>query len=187
MDDGDDVRCRSSPTSSDEAASHQERPSNTPPDRDWFARASRILARILEEWGRCFRAWNASGGVSVPESTTQRNPSPNEVADAILDSIHCCVAAVGVSLVHDLDLSASPPMSTSSGDVDCLNQKQGGSGIRPCAKPRAGTEEATAPLHLPVAKALRRVGEVVTIAAGVDLLGESLWQRCSSLLTSPNM
>ncbi|CAM9584868.1 unnamed protein product, partial [Laminaria digitata] len=191
MEDGDEPRCRTSPPAADGAASRQERALNSPPHRDWFARASGILSRILEEWGRCFHAGNASRGVPVPESITLRDPSPDEVAEAILDSIHCCVAAIGVSLVHDLGSSASPPWkSSSSGDADLSKRKAGGSGIGQnqglCAKSGTGTGEATAPLHLPAAKALRRVGEVVTIAAGVEVLGEALWQRCSSLLAGPN-
>lgn len=193
MEEGDGARCRTSPPVADEPANRQERSLNSSPGRDWFARASHILARVLEDWGRCFRARIASGKVPVPESTTQRDPSPDEVAEAILDSIHCCVAAIGVSLVDDLGLSTSPAlawMSPSSGDADFLNQKSGGRGITQNrglrAKSGTGVDEATAPLHLPAAKALRRVGEVVSIAAGVEVLGEALWQRCSSLLAGPN-
>ena len=167
---------------------------NSPPDRDWFARASRILARVLEEWAGSFRAGNASEELPAPESTTQKDPSPDEVAESILDSVHCCVAAIGVSLIDALGLSTSSRpnawMSTSSGDADLLNQKPGGSVIAQNhgqrAKSGTGADEATAPLHLPAAKALRRVGEVVTIAAGVEVLGEALWQRCSSLLAGPS-
>lgn len=192
MEEGDGARCGTSPPVADEPVNRQERSLNSSPGRDWFARASHILARVLEEWGRCFRARNASGKVPVPESTTQRDPSPDEVAEAILDSIHCCVAAISVSLVGDLGLSAPPPFawtSPSRGDADLLNRNSGGSGITQNhglrAKSGTGTDEATAPLHLPAAKALRRVGEVVSIAAGVQVLGEALWQRCSSLLTGP--
>lgn len=194
MEEGDGARCRTSPPATDEPASRQERPLNSPPCRDWFARASRILADVLQEWRQHLRAGNASGEVPVPESTTQREPSPDEVAEAILDSIHCCVAAIGVSLVDDLGLSTSSPpfawLPTSSGDADLLNRSPGESGIAQNhgqrVKSGTGADEATAPLHLPAAKALRRVGEVVTIAAGVEALGEALWQRCLSLLAGPN-
>ena len=194
MEEGDGARCRTSPPATDEPANRQERPLKSPPCRDWFARASRILAGVLEEWHQQLRAGNASGEIPVPESTTKRDPSPDEVAEAILDSIHCCVAAIGESLVDDLGLSTSSPpfawMPTSSSNADVSNRSPSGSGIAQNHGPRAdsstGADEATAPLHLAAAKALRRVGEVVTIAAGVEALGEALWRRCSSLLAGPN-
>ena len=121
-----------------------------PPDRDWFARATQLLSHVVEDWKR-----RVSGGEGA---------SPEEVAEAILNSVHCCVAAVGASL----------PLS-SQGNRDTLSDAPSGASGLP------------APLDPPVAQAFRRFGEVVTITAAADhSIGEAMCGRCSSLLANPS-
>lgn len=124
-----------------------------PPDRDWFARTTQLLSHVLEEWKRDVR-----GGEGA---------SPEEVAEAILNSVHCCVAAVGASLLLPHE--------------SC----QGNGGVHLDAP--SGMGRLPTPFDPPVAQAFRRFGEVVTIAAGADnSVGEAIYRRCSSLLASPN-
>ena len=120
------------------------------PGRDWFARATHVLTQVLGEWKQGLDAGDGSPGV--------QGASSEEVAEAILNSVHCCVAAVGASL---------------------LAPRQG-----ECS----GIDGLPAPLDLPAAQAFRRIGEVVTISAGTDLsIGEAIFRRCSSLLENPNL
>ena len=124
-----------------------------PPDRDWFARAIQLLSHVLEEWKRRTR-----GGEGA---------SPEEVAEAVLNSVHCCIAAVGASL----------PLPRQSG--------LGGGGLHSAAPSSAC--RLSAPVDPPVAQAFRRFGEVVRITAEADhSVGEAICGRCSSLLANPS-
>lgn len=124
-----------------------------PPDQDWFARATQLLSQVLEEWKRRVR-----GGEGA---------SPDEVAEAILNSVHCCVAAVGASL----------PLSSQS----CQGNTDAPSGAP------SGVSGLPAPLDPSVAQAFRRFGEVVAITAGADhSVGEAICGRCFSLLANPS-
>ncbi len=131
------------------------------PDRDWFARATHLLTQILEEWKQGFLAGEGSPGVQAA--------SAEEVAEAILNSVHCCVAAVGASL-----LLPHQPGHANEGAIR--------------GQERSGMDVLPAPLDLPTVQAFRRIGEVVTIAAGAELsIGDAIFRRCSSLLlANPN-
>lgn len=125
-----------------------------PSYQDWFARVTQLLSHVLEDWKR-----RARGGEGA---------SPEEVAEAILNSIHCCVAAIGASLL---------PRQSCHGSGD----------VRSDALSGMGMVGLPAPLDLPVAQAFRRFGEVVTITARADhSVGEAICRRCSSLLANPN-
>lgn len=125
-----------------------------PPDRNWFARATHLLSHVLEEWKLRFRDGEGA--------------SPEEVAEAILNSVHCCVAAVGVS--------QPLPCQSGLGNGSVHSDAPSGMGGLP------------SPLDPPVAQAFRRFGEVVTITAGADhSVGEEICRRCFSLLANPNM
>lgn len=124
-----------------------------PPDRDWFARATQLLSQALEEWKRHVR-----GGEGAP---------PGEVAEAILNSVHCCVAAIGASLPL--------PRQSCQWNGDALS-----------AAP-SDVRGLPAPLDPSVAQAFRRFGEVVTIAARADYsIGDAICGRCTSLLANQN-
>lgn len=125
-----------------------------PPDRDWFARATQLLSHVVEDWKR-----RVSGGEGA---------SPEEVAEAILNSVHCCVAAVGASLPL--------PRQSGQGDGDTHSDAPSSASRLP------------APLDPPVAQAFRRFGEVVRITAGADhSVGKAICGRCFSLLANPSV
>ncbi|CAM9644384.1 unnamed protein product [Ectocarpus fasciculatus] len=147
------------------------------PDRTWFSRATQILRQILEEWKRQrFPAVGREGG------SPGLGPSPEAVAEAILNSVHCCVAAVGASLVFPT--SGKPGSAKRQQDLDRNVGAEGG-GLE-AGVGMTKEEGLTGPLDLPVAQALRRIGEMVGVAAGLDQLGDALLRRCSSLLAKPN-
>lgn len=131
------------------------------PDRDWFARATHLLTQVLGEWKQGFHAGESSPGA--------QGASPEEVAEAILNSVHCCVAAVGASL-----LLPHQPGDANEGTIH--------------EKGLSGMDGLPATLDVPAAQAFRRIGEVVMIAAGAELsIGKAIFRRCSSLLlANPN-
>lgn len=147
------------------------------PDRTWFSRATQLLRQILEEWKRQrFPAAGREGG------SPGLGPSPEAVAEAILNSVHCCVAAVGASLVFPM--SGKPGSAKRQQDLD---RNVGAEGVgREAGVGMTKEGGLTGPLDLPVAQALRRIGEMVGVAAGLDQLGDALLRRCSSLLAKPN-
>lgn len=146
--------------------------------RNWFSRATSLLQQILGECSRCFRSKEALPG---------RGASPEQVAEAVLNSIHCCVAAVAATLLSSrqsspvYSASGSPGSSTRGTDGEDAEGKEG---AYPGESP--GMKGMLTLLDLPVARAFQRIGEVVTRSAGTDLLGEALFRRCSSLLSNPN-
>lgn len=158
-----------------EAGGHSNPPSM--PNRAWFSRATQLLRQILEEWKRqCFPAAGRKGG------SPGLGASPEAVAEAILNSVHCCVVAVGASLV--IPTSGKPGSAKRQQGLD---KNVGAEGVgRQAGVGMTNEEGLIAPLGLPVVQAFRRIGEVVGVAAGLDQLGDALLRRCSSLLAKPN-
>lgn len=204
MEDDDDTSCCMHPSTTDEESTKRKRHLGWPPGRDWFARTAHLLSRILQDWEHAFRARNTSTPaqalsghrspeIQVPEST-RMDVSPEDVAEAVLNSIHCCVAAVGVSTGQDLCVAplppspSHPPVSTASGTPCAPAREPGGGGQMGnkdlCPESTSKTDEAATLLGLPAAHAFRCIGEVVSIAAGLEALGEALYQRCCSLLVN---
>lgn len=147
------------------------------PDRAWFSRATQLLRQILEQWKR--QRFPAAGReVDSPGL----GASPEAVAEAILNSVHCCVAAVGASLV--IPTSGKPGLAKQQQDLD---RNVGVEGVvREAGVGMTNKRGPTGPLGVPVAQAFRRIGEAVGVAAGLDQLGDALLRRCSSLLAKPN-
>lgn len=152
---------------------------SSPHGRDWFARVAHLLTQVLEEWKESFHA----GGIS-PEV---RRASPQALAEAILNSVHCCVAALGASLLLPHQPCQGPPGSSKPGLAEPKpdrGRNMGTEGGYPDTSSRM--DELPGLLGLPGAQAFRRIGEVVTIVAGVEPLGEVICRRCFSLLVDPN-
>ncbi|CAM9570933.1 unnamed protein product [Ectocarpus sp. 6 AP-2014] len=147
------------------------------PDRAWFSRATKLLRQILEQWKRQrFPAADQEG------DSPGLGASPEAVAEAILNSVHCCVAAVGASLV--IPTSGKPGLAKRQQDLD---RNVGAEDVvREAGVGMTNEGGATGALGVPVAQAFRRIGEVVGVAARLDQLGEALVRRCSSLLAKPN-
>lgn len=147
--------------------------------KDWFARAVHLLTQILEEWKQRCRTGGSSPGV--------RRASPQELAEAILNSVHCCVAAVGASLLLPHQPSQDSPGSGKPGSTKRKPDRGGNMETEACYLDTSSrTDVLPELLGLPAAQAFRRIGEVVNIAAGVEPLGEAIYHRCFSLLVDPN-
>lgn len=199
----EDIRsCRKFPSTADTTRSRYDRQLGPARSRDWFTTSVHLLTGILEEWEHHHRAGSTSSIPSLPQhpspvkkmqDPTHSISSPEDVAEAILNSIHCCVAAVGVSLGQDLRMPLLPRLP-SHPEVYAAQGRQGSTERQLCrgearhqeSCPGASSDgdAATATLTLRVAQAFRRIGEVVSIAAGVEALGEPLCRRCFSLLTN---
>lgn len=161
----------------------RSRSSLSAPGRDWFSRATSLLQETLEEWKQRHHARNGS-----PASLPAHGASPGQVAEAVLNSVHCCIAALATSMSAAREAG---PCSSVSGSTDeprrRLDSDQGE------AEPTEGADQGASHgvkgmlklQDLPVAKAFQRIGEVVTLAAGIDLVGKALFRRCSSLLAKP--
>ncbi|CAM9654224.1 unnamed protein product [Ectocarpus sp. 12 AP-2014] len=147
------------------------------PDSAWFSRATQLLRQILDQWKRQrFPAASRDG------DSPGLGASPEAVAEAILNSVHCCVAAVGASLV--IPTSGKPGLAKRQ---QHLNRNVGAEGVvREAGVGITNEGGATGPLGVPAAQAFRRIGEVVGVAAGLEQLGDALLRRCSSLLAKPN-
>ncbi|CAM9377697.1 unnamed protein product [Hapterophycus canaliculatus] len=148
----------------------RSRPSPSTCGRDWFSRATSLLQQILEGWKQCLHPREGLPG---------RGASPEQVAEAVLNSVHCCVAAVAASLFSPCE---TPPISATRQRTG-VDDDDGNQGAHP--EGSSGMKRMLTFLDLPVAKAFQRIGEVVTLAAGMDLLGEALFRRCSNLLADP--
>lgn len=188
MQDDDNVLCRA-PSATNEAATRRQTDLGSRSRPGWFARSALLLTQTLEDWERGFRP----GGTSPTPSLSQKT-SPEDVAEAILNSVHCCVAAVGVSLGQDVGVPLFPrspptPKTNSGGQgpdrerksrkrEEEAGEEESCLGDKPC------TDRET-PL-VSVVQAFRCIGEVVSIAAEVEALGEALARRCCSLLTNPS-
>ncbi|CAM9413171.1 unnamed protein product [Ectocarpus sp. 12 AP-2014] len=147
------------------------------PDRAWFSRATQLLRQILDQWKRQrFPAGGREG------DSPGLGASPEAVAEAILNSVHCCVAAVGASLV--IPTSGKPGLAKRQQDLDRNVGAEGVVGEAGVGMTNEGGPSG--PLGVPVAQAFRRIGEVVGVAAGLEQLGDALLRRCSSLLAKPN-
>ncbi|CAM9923426.1 unnamed protein product [Scytosiphon promiscuus] len=145
--------------------------------RDWFSRASSLLQQILGEWKQSFHPIQDLPGCGA---------SPEQVAEAVLNSVHCCVAAVAASL---LSPSQSSLVSSASSSSDSCRRGPGCDDTEgdKVSHPEAssGVKKMLTLLDLPVARAFQRVGQVVTLTTEIDLLGEALFRRCSNLLANP--
>lgn len=194
-----------SPTTADA----RDRACRSPTGRSWFERAANSLSQILEEWKLRLRWSGTSSGEPVSpvsgyplpraqkEQWAHPDALPKDVAEAILNSTHCCVAAVSVSLGQDLrvPLFPLPPPHPSVSDTTRMQQStepdQGGpedirlDGSR--HEEHSSGDPATAFLGPLAAQAFQRLGEVVSVAAEVEALGEAICQRCFSLLANPTM
>lgn len=147
--------------------------------QDWFARAVHLLTQILEEWKQYCHAGGSSPGV--------RRALPQELAEAILNSVHCCVAAVGASLLLPPQPSQDSPGSGKPGSTKRKPDWGRDMETQGCHLGKSShKDELPGLLGLPAAQAFQRIGEVVTIAAGVEPLGEAIYHRCFSLLVDPN-
>lgn len=194
MQDDDSTPCRA-PSATNEPATRRERKLDLRPRPGWFAHSALLLTQILEEWERGL----CPGGTSLTPAFS-KNTSPKDVAEAVLNSVHCCVAAVGVSLGQDVGvplLPRSPPPSqapSATGTTDSVEQGLGGERKssekegkkESCLGDKSCTDRETARLCVPVVQAFQCIGEVVSIAAGVAEVGEALARRCCSLLTNPS-
>ncbi|CAM9876477.1 unnamed protein product, partial [Ectocarpus sp. 4 AP-2014] len=147
------------------------------PDRAWFSSATQLLRQILDQWKR--QRFPAAGREG---DSPGLGASPEAVAEAILNSVHCCVAAVGASLV--IPTSDKPGLAKRQQDLDKNVGAEGG--VREGGVGMTNEGGPSGPLGVPVAQAFRRIGEVVGVAAGFEQLGDALLRRCSSLLAKPN-
>ncbi|CAN0305043.1 unnamed protein product, partial [Ectocarpus sp. 8 AP-2014] len=157
-----------------EAGGHN---SDSRPDRAWFSRATQLLRQILDQWKR--QRFPAAGREG---DSPGLGASPEAVAEAILNSVHCCVAAVGASLV--IPTSGKPGLAKRQQDLD---RNIGAEGVvREAGVGMTKEGGPSGPLDVPVAQAFRSIGEVVGVAAGLEQLGDALLRRCSALLAKPN-
>ena len=177
--------------------------SESPASRDWFKRAMDILAGILSEWKRNLNegipSIHASSLVrscdDLVSESTHPYATPNAVAEAILNSVHCCIAAVGVSLGQDMlaPLFTEPLSQPHASASDKKREQTARQSGRGCVQNKQSRQGSDAGIHEAVTglrgdkgvKALRRIGRLVASAAAVDAVGQALCKRCFCLLANP--
>lgn len=177
---------------------------HSPLHHDWFAIAAHRLAGVLGEWNQGYRrtsyqAFSSPSQLSSPAVKASNSqltvPSAEEVAEAVLNSIHCCVAAVGATLGQEFPTSWDGPFPPNSDNLTAregslCTKREPGNGSQTPKKVPAGEENSCAAATTPfranrVARALRFIGQIVSIAVGVDALHEALAGRTFSLLMDP--
>lgn len=166
--------------------------SRSPDGRDWFRRATDFLTGILGQWERCYKIGRAPQlDPSSKALASHTDITPQVVAEAILNSIHCCIAAVGVSVGQDLLAPLSnEPEFLSQLPTSARDKKQGPTGGRMENEKRnvesaSGTHITPTGLRVDGAvKTLRLIGRLVASAA-VNAVGKALCERCFNLLSSP--
>lgn len=147
---------------------------------------------VLREWERASRKRSTlSPKSSEALNSCDEPPSAEEVTEAILNGVHCCVAAVGTLLGEDWrnPIAASCPgdryPATAPCDSRVEEQKRRGG--------RGGSDEQFSPGNAPTSVALNRglrafrlIGEIVSTVAGLETIAEALAQRAFSLLGNPS-
>lgn len=181
----DDESCRVSSKALVEASRSSD-------GQDWFSRATDFLTGILRQWERCYKIGRAPQ--LDPSSSTlasHTDITPQVIAEAILNSIHCCIAAVGVSVGQDLLTPLSnEPERLSQLPTSSRDKKHGPTGWsmeneKPNAESASGSHRTPTGLRVDGAvKTLRLIGRLVASAA-VNAVGRALCERCFSLLSNP--
>lgn len=187
----DDESCQVPSKAPAEASRSSEKVSG----RDWFRRATDFLTGILRQWERCYKIGRAPqldpSSRALASESTHTDITPEVVAEVILNSIHCCIAAVGVSVGQDLLTPLSnEPEFVSQLPASARDKKQGPTGCstqneKPNSESASGIHITASGLRADGAvKTLRLIGRLVASAA-VDVVGRALCDRCFNLLSNP--
>lgn len=196
IEDGMDGSCHSSTqqhgASSVTAVRESSACSPPPQAQAWFARAAHLLIAVLHEWEQgTSPSLVSSPGDEVLKSRS-RTPSPEEIAEAVLNGVHCCVAAVVASLGQNLRspiaLLSPTDQGSSTAPRDSRDPEQErGSGQKENTQPRPrGKYSTSAVPDGRVGQAFRLIGEIVSAVSGVETVAEALARRAFSLLGNPS-
>lgn len=202
---GDDCNDASSPTpSTAPATSMREQSQASLSHRKWLARAIHLLKGVLQEWEQEWQRRPNLPLTSPPHYSSadvyapiykSANPSPADVAETVLNSVHCCVAAVAETLGQELRTAV---VLSSVGDSEHVSSPRDASGAdHEPGIARKGSEDSprgassyaneASSFDCPlVREALQFVRQVVSIAAEVEVLAEALATRTISLLANPS-
>lgn len=176
-----------------------ERPKVCKPlHHDWVERTVILLDQILQTWER--RMEDRSPSQPLHASNTEpsskatennsRGPSAVMVAEAVLNSAHCCVTAISTCIgqdpmVYSILAPSFQSFSSSGRDGDRHDQQRRvdvpAGGVSGCQHTRAGMSKPNQRIGL----AFDFVGRILTTAAKVEPIKEALVRRALGLLVNP--
>lgn len=177
---------------------HERRKVCKPLHHDWVERTVILLDQILQTWER--RMENRSSSQPLQASNTEPSSKAAEidnrglsavmVAEAVLNSAHCCVTAINTCIGQDLMVysilaPSSQPFSSSGRDDDRHNQQPRvdgpAGGVSESQHTRAGMSKPNQRIGL----AFDFVRRILTTAAKVEPIKEALIRRALGLLVNP--